>query len=264
MHHFCHLLTFALLLAVCSPATAQNNSAPAITPQPIPSAIEQALYDSIFQVRKAESDESFKFFSFEVHPLAGYTASSYDGLNTLLTQAAYPAIKNGYFSGGYGASVRIQRVVLGIESVLCDFDKTNQNRRTEMNSSNALIRLGYCWFTPQYNHCFTPHIGLAFGSADITLTDLTAASATNAGNLLTGTAYANVLHYRDRNLALGFGYEHYPSGDARRHNVLGLHADYMVRLGDGRYYPFDYKQRVAGPAINPFLFSLRAVVGFVF
>ncbi|UOQ74645.1 hypothetical protein [Hymenobacter cellulosilyticus] len=46
--------------------------------------------------------------------------------------------------------------------------------------------------------------------------------------------------------------------------VVGLHLNYSPRIGKGRYHATDYKQEVAGPALNPLLFSARAVFGFVF
>ncbi|MCC2548117.1 hypothetical protein LJY25_16830 [Hymenobacter sp. BT175] len=230
----------------------------------MPSAAEIAASDSVFRLKKAENDAYFKVFSFEVHPSVGYAASRYHGLNGLLQPTAYPAVKSHGLSYGGGGSLRIYRVVLSLEAVLYDFDHTEQNRKTELTSSNTLIRLGYAWFTPNYAHSFTPSIGLGSSGADVTLTDLNAASGSTAGALLGGAPYSNTLHYRNKNLALGLAYEHYPSSDMKRRNVLGIHLNYLARLGEGRYYAHDFKQSVSGPAIDPLLFNIRMVTGFLF
>ncbi|TGE29612.1 hypothetical protein [Hymenobacter metallicola] len=208
----------------------------------------------------------FKNFSGQFFFSSGYAAAQYGGLNGMLEQAGYPEVDGGQFSYGAGGSFRFKHFVLGLEAVMYDIKKKTTDRQTELFSSNATNYIGYAWLNDRRTACFTPTIGVTYGSADITLTEKNATSGTgSATGLLAGPAYSRTLHYRSSGLALGAHYEFYPFDAAvLKRCVVGLHTTYTAPLGSGHYYVDDFKQKVEGPKLNPLLFSARVVVGFVF
>ncbi|UOQ55389.1 hypothetical protein [Hymenobacter cellulosivorans] len=233
---------------------------------PVSGDVVELSVDSVDYIKATALNEAvFKNFSGQVFASLGYAAAHYDGLNSLLRQAGFPQVDNGQFSYGGGGSVRFKRVVLGIEGVVYDSRRKQQNLQTELKSSNALNYLGYAFFNRKHTQSFTPTLGVTYASTDITLTELDPKSSTTAGSLLTGPAFARILHYRSTGLALGAHYEVYPFDAAvLKRCVVGLHLNYSPRIGKGHYYATDHKQGIAGPDLNPLLFSARAVFGFVF
>ncbi|PJJ59209.1 hypothetical protein [Hymenobacter chitinivorans] len=233
---------------------------------PVSGDVVEVSVDSVdFMKATALNEAVFKNFSGQVFASLGYAGARYGGLNDLLRQAGFPQVDNGQFSYGGGGSIRFKRVVLGIEGVVYDVKRKEQDRRTELNSSNALNYLGFAFFNRRHTQSFTPTLGVTYASADITLTELGQNPAQTAGGLLSGPAYSRTLHYRSTGLALGAHYEAYPfDAVVLKRCVVGLHLNYCPRVGKGRYHATDYKQETDGPALNPLLFSARAVFGFVF
>lgn len=259
-----------LLLSIglsAAPARAQRpaSAPPGAYPQPTPA--QKAARDSLFAWNKAENDALFKSFSAQVTVQTGYAAARFAPLNPVFQQAGYPTLGAGQLATGGSFTVRVSRIMFGIEGLFYDDDKVENNRKTEVYSSNALMKLGYYFFSPSYDHAFIPSVGLGLATADFTLTDQSTATNASVSGLLGGlNRPATVLHYRSTNLNLGLGYEYYPfgEGDTRRRGVIGLHLDYLARIGEGKYYTYDFKQPIAGPAIDPLRFRASVVLGFLF
>ena len=228
------------------------------------SKVRSALRDSIQGLNKTRNEAEFKTFSAQATVQTGYAAARYEPVNTLFQQAGYPGLGKGQLGTGGSFSVRLQHIMFGIEGLFYDDESTENNRKTEVYSSNALMRLGYCFFSPGYTYAIIPSVGLGLSTADFTLIDQSTATGASVGSILRTVPYSSTLHYQNANLALGLGYEYYLAENGRRRALLGVHLDYLARLGDGRYYTYDFKQPLPGPAIDPLLFRISTVVGFVF
>ncbi|MCB2408279.1 hypothetical protein [Hymenobacter lucidus] len=233
---------------------------------PVSGDMVEVAIDSVAFIKAVAINEVlFKNFSGQAFFGLGFAAAQYDGLNNLLRASEYPEVSENQLSYGGGGSFRFKRFVLGMEGVVYETKRETADRKTALSSSNVNNYLGYAWFNRAATTCFMPTVGLTYGSADITLTDKTQNTGTTAIGVLTGPAYSRTLHYRSTGLALGAHYEFYPfDAVVLKRCVIGLHLTYTARLGQGRYYADDFKQKVSGPALNPLLFSARGVVGFVF
>ncbi|TGE25419.1 hypothetical protein E5K00_09580 [Hymenobacter aquaticus] len=264
-------LLSGLLLGLLPAALCQAQTAPRPDTVPISrfdsrtKAVTTVEVDSLDFIKATAINEAiFKNFGGQVFFGLGYARANYDGLNGVLRQAGYPVVDEGQFAYGGGGSFRFRHVVLGLEAVAYEFKKEDQDRKTLLTSSNVTNYLGYAWLNANQSQCFTPTLGVTYGAADITLTDQSLSGSTTALGLLTSPAYSRTLHYRSTALALGAHYEFYPFDAAvLKRCVVGLHVTYSARLGRGRYYADDYKQKIEGPDLNPAWLSARAVFGFV-
>jgi opacity protein-like surface antigen len=259
------LLLFMRPTFPCQAQATRPGPARASTHREAADMVEVEIDSAAFIKAVAINEIIFKSFSGQAFFGLGYAAARYDGLNEMLQQAGYPKVDGNQFSYGGGGSFRFKHVLLGLEGVVYDSKKTDQTHRTELVSANATNYLGYAIFNRAHTQSFTPTLGVTYSSADIILTDQSLTSGSTAVGLLTGPAYTRTLRYRSTGLALGAHYELYPFDAAvLKRCVVGLHLTYSPRMGKGRYYASDFKQEVAGPALNPLLFSTRAVFGFVF
>lgn len=233
---------------------------------PVSGDMVEVAIDSVAFIKAVAINEVlFKNFSGQAFFGLGFAAADYNGLNDLLREAGHPGVSENQLSYGGGGSFRFKRFVLGMEGVVYETKRETADRKTALKSSNVTNYLGYAWFNRAATTCFMPTVGLTYGSADITLTDKALNTGTTAIGVLTGPGYSRTLHYRSTGLALGAHYEFYPfDAVVLKRCVIGLHLTYTARLGQGRYYADDFRQKVAGPALNPLLFSARAVAGFVF
>ena len=229
-----------------------------------PTPAEKAAADSLQALMKAENDGLFKFFSAQFCIHSGLAVARYGPLNEVFRQAGFPTVDNGYLSSAISYSVRLQKVMLGLEGQFYSDHKTDNNRNTAVNSSSAIFRLGYCLFSTNYNHCFSPSVGMGITDTDFTLTDLAVATGSSASSLLGGPVYSKTLHYRNTNLALGFAYNFFPTDGPRRRGSLGIRADYLIRSGEGKYSTYNLRQTVPGPAIDPLRFRICPELGFLF
>ncbi|MCB2377750.1 hypothetical protein LGH70_09170 [Hymenobacter sp. BT635] len=268
-----YLLLAGLLLGLLPPAVAQAQAQTKPQPDTVrisridarSNAVTTVEVDSLdFLKAMAINEAIFKTFSGQLFLGLGYARADYSGLNDVLRQGGYPVVDGGQFAYGGGGSVRFKHILLGMEAVVYEFKKEDQERKTMLNSSNVMNYLGYAWLNAKQTQCFTPTLGVTYNSADITLIDQALSGTTTAANLLASPAYSRTLRYTSTSLALGAHYEFYPfDPSVLKRCVVGLHVTYSARLGRGSYYADHYKQKIEGPNLNPMQFSARAVFGFV-